>query len=144
MELASNASYYPKAGCYRIGRILYDVRNISYEKKTFWEILVQRGVVNRHTYVEAGRNENCTVYIWSSAAQQHMLILRQGRATSLTLDTMMGGVRPMVHVWRIQRAIRMFLWRKRCIALAMGLHVRLGTHSQMMELDSDLMALILR
>ena len=144
MEVSLNASYYPKAGCYRIGRIMYGVRNLTSEKKSFWEILVQRGVVNRHTFNEAGREEKCTVYIWSSNLQQHMLVLRQGRATSVTLDTTIDGVRPMVHVWRIQRAIRNFLWRRRGIALVMGLHDRLGARSQLMVLNSELLALILK
>ena len=147
MEVFStNASYYyPKAGCYVIGRILYCVRNIVNERKSIWEILMQRRgfKVERHTFNEEGREEKCTVYIWSSNLQQYMLILRQGRATSVTLDSTINGIRPMVYVWKIQQAIRNFLWRRRAISMVMGLHNRLGAGSRVIDLDSDLLALML-
>ena len=146
MEVSANACYYPKAGCFMIGGILHCARNVVGEKKSIWEILRQPGgvKVERHTFNEEGRAENSTVYIWSSNLQQHMLILKQGRATSVTLDSTIDGIRPMVCVWKIQQAIRNFLWRRRAISFAMGLHNRLGAGSRVIELDSDLLALVLK
>ena len=47
-----------------------------------------------------------------------------------------------VHLWRLQRAVRAFLRRRmeqRALAVAMGVHARLGRSSAMADLPADVL-----
>ena len=65
----------------------------------------------------------------------------------LHLRPTIQGVFPAVRVWRVQRAIRCFLrWRyeQRALAMAMGLHARLGQGCVFACLPSDVLALCVK
>lgn len=48
-----------------------------------------------------------------------------------------------VYLRRIQRAAKLFVWRKRILALCMGLHTRLGSNSLIQNLHGDALASVL-
>jgi hypothetical protein len=59
---------------------------------------------------------------------------------------MVDGCSLMTHVWRIQRAVRSFIWHrrvKRRTAVMMAVHERLGYQSTLACLSSDLLHTIL-
>jgi hypothetical protein len=58
------------------------------------------------------------------------------------IPPVLRGVTPIVHLWRIQRAVRNFLARRyqaRTLALMMGLHERLGDLSLISTLPEDVL-----
>jgi hypothetical protein len=135
MMHSETASVYPKAGCLRIGRSLYSIRGLyTAVGKHLWGRLIcndaqphtQRYFMNNQLYVGFNMGE--------------------GMCRCLKMDTTIAGVTPVVHVWRIQRAIRRTVQQRaeeRALALSMGLHARLGSHSQMAELPADVAAAII-
>jgi hypothetical protein len=140
MQVSDNIAFYPKAGCYKVGRNLYNLRGVP----SSGELLVRNAVINHHTLNEVGRNGKTSIYIWTLHLQHHMIIIKEGKGMSITLESTIGSVRVMVHIWRIQRLIRAHQWRKRALAMAMGLHSRLGSSSDLMELHCDILAEIMR
>lgn len=116
---------YPKAGLFKTGRNLYDVRvHLKGVGVRFFEPFVSKpcdritGVVNRVLREESW----IYTYIGVEAGEQSRTYF------SVKRDLRTPPV--VVHVWRIQRAIRGYLERRRrgrLLAVLMGLHSRLGS-----------------
>ena len=59
---------------------------------------------------------------------------------SFPVTAFLNGGTPIVHVWRMQRAVRRWLrrkWEERALAVMMVSHVRLGALSDLALLPSD-------
>ena len=128
----ADASFYPKAGCFRMGKILYSARSCySWFGRHMWEILIHN---------PGGVRQSCVYHSY------HSINVRVGTGISFYFMPTINGLLPSVHIRRIQRAMRMFLQRKfeqRALAMTMGLHGRLGVTSCLSGLPEDIVARIL-
>ena len=121
-------TFYPKAGCFRLGRNLYSLMRPDFHGcmgKHFWEMFIENPG-------NACRSGVFALRMFGSECS-HSAYMRLGRLY------MSFPVQPCfaLHIWRIQRAIREFLVRRResrRLALAMGLHPRLGCQCALMAL----------
>ena len=125
------ATLYPKAGLFRLRNTLFDVRRMFRgEGKHYWEMFLAKP---------------CSC--WERAYALERLIytcigvdVDARRKTYFLLQRAHGTVRLIVQVWRIQRAVRDYLERKRQsrrLAFVMGLHCRLGRESPVACLPVD-------
>ena len=134
----ADASLYPKAGCFRVGKILYSAREFyNVFGRHMWEMFIHNpaGVSQRRVYL-LGRFGLYSV----------KFILISGTGISLFCTSTIHGLLPSVHIRRIQRAIRAFLrlkFEQRALAMAMGLHERLGERAGVSGLPVDIVAKIL-
>ena len=128
----ADASFYPKAGCFRMGKILYSARSVyGWFGRHMWEIIINN----------PGDVRQICVYRY-----HHLINVRVGSGISFYFMPTINGLLPSVHIRRIQRAMRMFLQRKfeqRALAMTMGLHGRLGVTSWLSGLPEDIVAKIL-
>ena len=135
----NNSSYYPKAGFFRDGRTLYDVR-VYVLGWHFW-----------HTLVHLPPGFSLSKYTYATE-KMYYLTLRfegQGNARSgvmLMANPTLRGVSPVVHIWRIQKAVREYLRRKkfeqRALAVMMGVHIRMGILCPFAGLPVDVVRVI--
>lgn len=127
---------YPKAGLFRTGRCLYDIRVLlKGVGMRYFEPFVANpcdrivGVMNRVL------REECWIYTYigrEAGDEQHRTYFCVKR------DLQTPPV--VVHVWRIQRAIRGYLERRRRprrLAVLMGLHSRLGRECLLARVPVD-------
>jgi hypothetical protein len=135
----TDASFYPKAGCFRLGSSLYPAREYF---QTFgqhmWESFIHNpaGVSQRYLYNSSSRFKYRGLSFYMLA----------GTGVSFYFLSTMNGLMSSVHIRRIQRAMRLFLQRKyeqRALATMMGLHGRLGDTSCLSGLPEDVLAKIL-
>jgi hypothetical protein len=134
-----DVSLYPKAGLFRLGRTLYNVRNVSISDSQWYGFLL------------GGPKIVWTMPSWSVVPVDGdcvWILLRvyfaQNEPGIIHLRPTIKGVFPAIHVWRIQRVIRRFLRRcfeRRALAMVMGLHERLGQECVFASLSEDLVAL---
>ena len=134
-----DASFYPKAGCFRLGNSLYPAREY-FEPfgRHMWESFIHNpaGVSQRYLYSSSSRFDYRGVSFYMLA----------GTGVSFYFLSTMNGLLPSVHIRRIQRAMRTFLQRKyeqRALATTMGLHGRLGDTSCLSRLPEDVLVKIL-
>ena len=122
---------YPKSGTFKVGRALYSARQFTRLGRHFWEIFVY-GQESQPKVKAMPAYGNYVVSAW----MQHM-------GMAFIIDPTVLGVRPVVHVWRIQRALRKgWLARRReqrTLALMMAWHPRLGSSSLLPCLPYDLL-----
>ena len=124
MTDGEGTTYYPKAGCLRIQRKLYNIRSFcDCFGRHFWNMLV----LNR------GDGTQITTLPWARHHATYLAInMRFQDETGGMLVPMLstvGEIAPIVHVWRIQRAARRYIRRRfeaRALAVAMAAHPRLG------------------
>ena len=128
-----DASYYPKLGFFRFGRRIYNVASCRFGGH-FWH-----AVVNTPAHFSG-----VTVAVDRVLVLYHLLIdfeAGDGRGVAYSrIPPVLRGVTPIVHLWRIQRAVRRFLARRfqaRSLALMMALHDRLGALSLIGTLPED-------
>ena len=115
----------------RVGRGLYSARQFPRLGRHFWDIFV-------HDQDLVPKVKPMPMYcsyvvnVW----------VRQGNlGLAIIIHYALQGVRPIVHVWRIQRGLRTALCkrrRERALALMMAWHSRLGSDSLIQCLPNDL------
>jgi hypothetical protein len=118
---AGNTSYYPKAGMFREGRRMYSVPTLPYSD---WRLYVERGARVLVTRISGGPAETRDS-MWTLVRTSYS----DGWPAIQHVRPTLQGIFPAIHVWRIQRVVRLFLrkqYEQRALALAMGLHARLG------------------
>ena len=138
---ADDVSFYPKAGLFRQGRRLYNVRHLKLPDR-YWCGYIERGARIMCTVTIGGPFETPVNgdSLWSVLKVDHTFEW----PSYMHLRPTITGVYPAIHVWRIQRAIRRFLrWRFewRALATVMGLHARLGQECVFACLPADVLAL---
>jgi hypothetical protein len=141
MTDGEGTTYYPKAGCLRFHRRLYNVRSFcDCFGKHFWEMLVSK----------RGDGGDITILPWARHRIVYLAIVRVDDGTAGMMVPMLstvGKITPIVHVWRIQRAARRYIRRRleeRALAVAMSVHRRLGADSGLLaEIPCDIFRLIL-
>ena len=135
---SADASYYPKAGCFRVNNILFNARHMDGRVgKHLWEVFIHNpiGFSKRYVYSWPGHR----VYYAS-------LCIIDGTGVSIPIEPTISGIAPSVHIRRIQRAMRCFLRRgfeERALALMMGLHRRLGAGGCLSEMPADVLCKVL-
>lgn len=133
-------TYYPVSGFFRYDRRLFDVREHE-PGYHVWQVALQTS--SRVPTINA-----------LTSLRKHFLSLHVGHWSThpnpvsypLLLYFMVDGCSLMTHVWRIQRAVRSFIWHrrvKRRTAVMMAVHERLGYQSTLACLSSDLLHTIL-
>ena len=134
-----DASYYPKAGCFRIGRKLYNARWIG-AGRHYWKqfILTPNWVVKSSFKVGVQHQFRFHGIIVSGAKTLNVI---------MPVKAMLYNLPPVMHIWRIQRQIRRFLAHKlnlnnRLVAVMMALHPLLGCQSPLC-LPEDVLRLTL-
>ena len=130
MERANTGTaFYPKSGTFRVGRGLFSARHHTRLGRHFWEIFVY-GQESQPKVKAMPEYRNYVVSVW----MQHM-------GMAFIIDaTVLSGVRPMVYVWRIQRAARRKRREERALAVMMAWHPRLGQASPLLlSLPYDLL-----
>lgn len=133
-----NASFYPKSGCFRVGRILFTARSIRMGRH-FWDLFIH---LPPGTERHISPHPLHTAYqIRLIAGEDGMSIIFEPHLPSPTLS--IRRVMPMIFVWRIQRAIRSFLRRRwEALAMMMALHPRLGLHSPLAGVPGEVLKCI--
>ncbi len=135
---SADASFYPKAGLFRVGKTLYNARSaVNFFGRHAWEAIIgnSAAIGKRRVFHLSGTH----VYA---------LNLRLVCGTGMTVffePAINGKSLPSVYVRRIQRAVRCFLWRgfeSHRLALMMGLHTRLGVASCLADVPSELLRII--
>ncbi len=135
-----DASFYPVMGCFRLGNALFNTQSISDQLgRHLWKAIVSppAGIQGRRVYLWRGES---LYYLCISISAGNRL----GVFTSV--HSTVWCVAPLVLVWRIQRAMRAFLRRRResrALAVCMGQHRRLGHCSPFALLDEDALRCVL-
>ena len=114
-----DVSFYPKAGMFRLGRSLCNARNNQYDDR-FWRELATSSPL---LAFRRGR------YIHYRLLK---IVHAPGLEASVIITPTIGAITPVVHVWRIQRAVRRFLklrLEQKAFAVTMCYHKRLGSGS---------------
>jgi hypothetical protein len=130
----AHGAYYPCMGMFKEGRRFLNIKSNGFCWH-FW---------------------NSMVTIPDCFSSRSLVLIRETRAYVLCLqvqhaagvvygisavaESTFMGVRPNIHVWRVQRAVRRFIMRlnERRQAIAMALHSRLGMKSILSSLPDDL------
>ena len=126
---------YPKAGLLRTGRSLYNVRALlKGEGMRYLELFVSKTCDRIVSVMDRVLGDECWIYtlIGREVGEQNRayFCVRRNLKTPPVI----------VHVWRIQRAIRCYLERRRrgrLLAVMMGLHSRLGRECALALLPAD-------
>ena len=132
-----DASLYTQCGFFRKGRRLFCVQKTSaLVGRHFWATLLRSDVDN------FGADSECKMFF---------LFMRYrppapepSRCWAFPIPAFLHGVTPIVHVWRMQRAVRRWLrrkWEERALAVMMVSHVRLGALSGLALVPSDVIRL---
>ena len=132
-----DASLYPTAGLFRVGRTLYNGREFSTFGRHTWEVFISNaaGVSRRYVY--------CWTHYHLYGA---FLQLQGGLGVSFAFTPTVNDMLPSVSVRRIHGVMRRFLrrkWEGRALAVMMGLHGRLGSGSCVAEVPADMLCKIL-
>ena len=146
---SADASLYPQAGFFRIGRVLYNARKF-YGKfgRHMWEMFIHNptGVGRRYVYHRVRFGYYRMTYDETYGLYDETFGLGGGCGMSLGFNPTVNGVLLSVSIRRIQRAMRVCLRRRqeaRSLAVAMGLHERLGGRSCLLEVPVDVLGRIL-
>lgn len=137
---SDDSAFYPKAGLFRKGRILYKVRMSLHMGGHFWHWLVHRPLGIVSVTVLPNRTYQNYTFVIMLAPHTHSY-----RSILMNADTRICGVSMIVLVWRIQRAMRQFLRRRlegKFLAVAMVSHARLGAGSLWADTPGDVWAKI--
>ena len=131
-----DATFYAKAGCFRIGRSLYSARSYGYTSRHFWQSFI---------HLPSGHRRRISVMprgfvLYFDISISELSVLKHVERPFI------NGVLPMIHVWRVQRAIKRFLREKlaRRVAFMMSAHPRLGSSSTLACIPPELLHKILR
>ena len=137
---AGDVTYYPKARLMRHGLTLYNWRHMRLSDWFWYEFMETKSkVVCVKLQVDPDHRDCFYMVIKFSA--------KPGEHATVFCSPSFSGVSPVIYVWRIQRAMRRFLTSRReqqGLALAMGLHARLGLDCPINCLSSDLLALCVK
>jgi hypothetical protein len=129
-----DASYYPQSGFFRNGRRLFCVQNaLKSVGRHFWAMLLRSDIDN------FGRESKYNMYLLFMRYRPPAPEPSHGWAFPIT--AFLNGATPIVHLWRIQRAVRRWLtrrWEGRSLALMMSSDLRLGGASGLALLPPDL------
>ena len=129
MIMGADATLYPKAGCFRIGKVLYNARVLYHIMgKHIWELLLHNpvGVSKRRVFHDGRLNMYCVSI--------HLTVTGGGLAYVFEpfID---GNLMPSTCVRRIQRAMRHHLKRRRfewrALAVMMATCPKLGEGSRL-------------
>ena len=141
MILGTDATLYPKAGCLRVGRALYNIRGIyNSAGKHLWELLI-------HNPVGISKR---TIFIDHSFTMYSMIIRLDATGTGMAFvfePFIRGKWMPLTCVGIIQRPMRRFLLLRkrqqlehRALAVMMATHPRLGKESPLgQEISEDVL-----
>jgi hypothetical protein len=149
MILGIDASYYPRACFLRIGRRLFNVRMIdNISGQHFWEAVVHAPsfpTMSRSLYTGGlTREYHLCLAVTSGITPTTPYGVRSGLSTTIDRFVPDFPASLTVYVWRIQRAMRAFLRRRRvarAVAVAMGWHERLGSVALLAGLPTELVPL---
>jgi hypothetical protein len=130
-----DASHYPRSGFFRKGRRLFCVQKTpALVGRHFWATLLRSDVDN-----------------FGTVSNMYLLFMRYrppapepSHGWAFPITAFLNGATPIVHVWRIQRAVRQWLrrkWEERALAVMMMSHVRLGALSGLALVPSDVIRL---
>lgn len=129
------ASYYPELGFFRVDRCLFHVASCRFGGH-FWHAVVN--IPSSFSGLVVAPDKVLLLY--------HLILdfeVEDGRGVAYCrIPHVLRGATPMVHLWRIQRAVRKFLARRfqtRALALMMAFHDRLGVDSLLNTLPEDLL-----
>ena len=136
MAHIGDASLYAQCGFFRKGRRLFCVQKTpAWLGRHFWATLLRSDV------------DNFGPCLHVTMSTMYLLFMRYrppapepSRCWAFPIPAFLHGVTPIVHVWRIQRAVRQWLrrkWEERALAVMMVSHVRLGALSGLALLPSD-------
>jgi hypothetical protein len=137
---SDDSAFYPKAGLFRMGRILFKVRMCLHMGAHFWHWLVHKPPGVRSVVSLPNRVYHNYTIVMILDSDQH-LVSGTFRSLMMVADTRVMGVCTSVLVWRIQRVIRRFLAKRleeKFLAVAMVSHARLGADSIWSETPLDL------
>lgn len=137
MILGSDATLYPKAGCFRVGRVLLNARSLySSIGEHVWEMLIHNppGISQRMLFPDGGFNMICVC----------IKLEATGGGIAFALEPYIDNrLMPLTCVCRIQRAIRHYLERQkfewRALAVMMAAHPRLGDQSCLQMIPEDVL-----
>lgn len=134
MMHGNNASYYPSLGFFSTGRRLLHVASCRFGGH-FWHAVIST----------PSRFSNMTVASDKILRVYHLILdfdMDGGRGVAYSrIPHTLRAATPIVHLWRIQRAVRRFLadrFQRRALALMMAFHARLGAGSLLAALPEDL------
>lgn len=132
--------YYQRLGLLGIGGYLLGINHVGWGVH-FWKEL-QESLVDMQIHLTHA-NGHCFFNL-------NMLYAARGSRGETVPCTWGCRVFPLrqkvliiVYLRRIQRAVRLFIWKKRILALCMGLHPRLGCDSLVQSLHGDALATVL-
>ena len=132
-----DASQYPQCGFFRKGRRLFCVQKTPawVRGRHFWATLLRSDVDNFgpcfHVIMP---NVYLLFMTYRPPAPE------PSHGWSFPVTAFLNGGTPIVHVWRIQRAVRQWLrrkWEERALAVMMVSHARLGALSGLALVPSD-------
>ena len=129
MIMGADATLYPKAGCFRMGKVLFNARVLYHSMgKHLWALLLHNpvGVSIRRVFHDGQLNMYCVSI--------HLTATRGGLA--FLFEPFIGGtLMPSTCVRRIQRAMRRYLKRRRfewrALAVMMATCPKLGEGSRL-------------
>ena len=125
------SGFYPQSGLWRLGnQYLFDVSHLEGFGRHFWEMVVHNVDNASDRSVEFLPNHNAAFL---------KLVVPSNVFMGVTLQYRFGGKNGVDHIILLQRTIRMFLFRRRVLALMMGLHQRLGESSVIGSVPADLL-----
>ena len=131
-------SFYPKAGMFRHGRMFCSARHRRYDD-SFWREFVVLSPKITTQYM---------AYLDGEVYRLLKIVHVPGLKAFISITPDICTITPVVHVWRIQRAIRRFLKRRfeqRALALCMCYHARLGSGAGTMTcLPPDILAMCVK
>ena len=140
---SADASYYPRAGCFRLGGRMFTARGYdAMFGRHLLETIVHapRGFSTRGIFTDVANHE---MFLSIKVGTANGVGSRVGMFIPIYSTRKNGTANFAVHIWRIQRAIRNHLRRKyeaRALAVCMGWHERLGKHSCFADVPAELMS----
>ncbi len=136
----NHATFYRKAGCFRVGFVLYNARSIEKSVGThLWDAMIRKPLkLTKKCIVFSEEIDIFYVSFTFNFA---------GATVSIPFFPTINGIFPSVQIRRIQRAARRFLQRKytqRALPVSMALHSRLGVGSCLADAPVDLIRIIIK
>jgi hypothetical protein len=131
MMFNKHSAFYPRSGLWQLGsQHLFDVTHLEGFGRHFWEMVVYNAKYPCFRSVEFLPNHD------SFFLNLH---LPYNIFMGVTLQHRFSGKNGVDHIVLLQRAVRLFLFRRRVLALMMGLHPRLGESSAIASVPADLL-----
>ena len=133
LKNGENASFYPRSGCFRVGRLLYNAREV-WMGTHFWDHFIRNPGISKIVFTHTqGKKFNAWLRLTAESGLSGFEVF---------IDPTIGGIFPVIYVWRIQRQIRRFLRRsleQRILAVMMSSHPLLGCQSCLANVPLDVM-----